>query len=505
MAYGTPIKQTNKAVSYTSNNSEYVDPLAYAGTRQDERLIRTGSNHTSFINPDGSLTEYIKTTRLAKRIVGFEMIVRRRRKVLGFRKVGGKPIYRYLNSSEPSGSGKRKKTIIGYSETRLRYIYTYETYKYKRNIWATVPVVKYVKRVRSVTSAPILSPNPLHFQSYKAYGLDASCAIKLRGKSPDHPGALCTTLIVGVISGQHNVENLTSFGYEATTRALYWSPTVDVVQDELEDRALFKLNSNAQGGVAKVSQMMAERSQIKKTIGSVCLNTLELLLKGKRKLASLALDAVEDPRAIANTYLAYVYGLRPILSDLQGTYNEIVHRENAWFRVKGVAKREWTEYSVQQLSDFCIMRIKEDYTVIVKQQCTITGTSSASRFLASHGLTNASSVVWEVIPFSFIVDWFLPIGAFLSQPDAFEGATVASWHKTLIRKKVTSIELFHVGQNSSYEVFETGMQSFSATNFACDRTIMSGIPPLASLRFKNPIGVEHIANSFFLLCQLLKR
>jgi hypothetical protein len=34
--------------------------------------------------------------------------------------------------------------------------------------------------------------------------------------------------------------------------------------------------------------------------------------------------------------------------------------------------------------------------------------------LGSHGLTNPASLAWELFPLSFVIDWFVPIGSFLS-------------------------------------------------------------------------------------------
>lgn len=39
------------------------------------------------------------------------------------------------------------------------------------------------------------------------------------------------------------------------------------------------------------------------------------------------------------------------------------------------------------------------------------------------GLTNPAAVLWEVIPFSFLVDWFIPVGEFLNQWTDFLGLT----------------------------------------------------------------------------------
>lgn len=42
--------------------------------------------------------------------------------------------------------------------------------------------------------------------------------------------------------------------------------------------------------------------------------------------------------------------------------------------------------------------------------------------LASNlGLTNPAMVAWDLVPFSFVVDWFLPVGKFLNSFDSHYG------------------------------------------------------------------------------------
>ena len=50
------------------------------------------------------------------------------------------------------------------------------------------------------------------------------------------------------------------------------------------------------------------------------------------------------------------------------------------------------------------------------------------------GLTNPALVAWELIPFSFVVDWFLPIGSFLEGLTATLGTTfVAGFEDRIVR------------------------------------------------------------------------
>jgi hypothetical protein len=47
--------------------------------------------------------------------------------------------------------------------------------------------------------------------------------------------------------------------------------------------------------------------------------------------------------------------------------------------------------------------------------------NSINRTLASLGLTNLASVGWEVMPYSFVIDWAVPVGNWLNLQDADTG------------------------------------------------------------------------------------
>lgn len=51
---------------------------------------------------------------------------------------------------------------------------------------------------------------------------------------------------------------------------------------------------------------------------------------------------------------------------------------------------------------------------------------SALKAISYYGIDNPSLAVWEAMPYSFVVDWFLPIGDYLSSLSAFNGIEVVN-------------------------------------------------------------------------------
>jgi hypothetical protein len=117
---------------------------------------------------------------------------------------------------------------------------------------------------------------------------------------------------------------------------------------------------------------------------------------------------------------------------------------------------------------------------------------------SSLGLINPLEIVWELLPYSFVVDWFLPIGNWLSSMTAdagftFQGGSLSCMSKVKSDGVKDVVWLNHpTAQASGATPVLTG-QSF---NFV--RTCYAS-SPVPGLYFKNPLSATHIANAMALL------
>jgi hypothetical protein len=118
--------------------------------------------------------------------------------------------------------------------------------------------------------------------------------------------------------------------------------------------------------------------------------------------------------------------------------------------------------------------------------------------LSSLGLTNPIDLVWEEVKFSFVVDWFLPIGNWLSTWDAGLG-----WRfKSGTRSDVTTVtgRYYYTLKNFRPGWVYTGpmdLGSYRSKNFI--RTVYSSQPGVGLPHFKNPFTSTHIAEGLALL------
>jgi hypothetical protein len=128
--------------------------------------------------------------------------------------------------------------------------------------------------------------------------------------------------------------------------------------------------------------------------------------------------------------------------------------------------------------------------------------------LSEGGITNPALVAWELLPWSFVVDWFLPIGNFISSWDAVAGLQYQKGAKT------TCWENFQDGTkagrtltlNNGQTILKTeSSQWLTYHSVHIQRAPQGSFPSPALPEFKNPVSPEHMANLLALLISTFGR
>lgn len=120
-------------------------------------------------------------------------------------------------------------------------------------------------------------------------------------------------------------------------------------------------------------------------------------------------------RALSNRYLEWRYGWQPLLSDIYDAANESVNYiVNEISHVKGTATIQYPESSVQKL----IIETGGLIDIPCKQTGKCSVAVNLSFKTGGHDLDrwtslNPVSIAWEILPYSFVVDWMYDVGGFL--------------------------------------------------------------------------------------------
>jgi hypothetical protein len=185
------------------------------------------------------------------------------------------------------------------------------------------------------------------------------------------------------------------------------------------NRALNKLLEKVKGHSWNAA---VDAAQLKMTADLVVGNAGKLgraimsLKHGDFRAAAQQLGAPKDtsqlrPSDIGGRWLELQYGWKPLLSSIyeaSKAYEAITQGPRyVVFKVASGRRTERKWYSLSYLGN----------TAAGKQELTYGITYRAKEELSaprSMGLYDPLSVLWEVTPYSFVADWFVPIGTYLS-------------------------------------------------------------------------------------------
>jgi hypothetical protein len=117
--------------------------------------------------------------------------------------------------------------------------------------------------------------------------------------------------------------------------------------------------------------------------------------------------------------------------------------------------------------------------------------SVTDKHLSQIGVTNPLSLAWELVPYSFVIDWFIPVGDYLGSFDALVGVDSLSYY--------TSYKLEREFQASSSMGTSKAKWTYKVrSDLSSDLPL--GALPLPSLPERHNAG--KLANAVALLRQL---
>lgn len=160
------------------------------------------------------------------------------------------------------------------------------------------------------------------------------------------------------------------------------------------------------------------------------------------------LDGEQLADFAARSWLELQYGWTPLLNDVYGAAElaaQLLVESPADFVVKATFRDTLNQDSAElQPYSGDVADFTSTYSIRHKYIAYLKIGDPEVRLHASLGLSNPALVAWEKVPFSFVADWFLPIGAFLDNVDSLRGYDVVQachsvkeeWYNTYAFKPV---------------------------------------------------------------------
>lgn len=214
-----------------------------------------------------------------------------------------------------------------------------------------------------------------------------------------------------------------------------------------------------------------------------------------------------------NHWLQLQYGWKPLLADVYGSCDALSKRPNGDWRVTVKARRaeeDVFEYYAPKLgASYPTGNYDAYHGKAVRKRGVFTRIDALPQndltiSLVSLGVTNPLLVAWELVPYSFVVDWFLPIGSWLDSLDALAGYGQA-WTSQSTKLETTWVDkgLSYNWPNPDSYIRNNWLGTKRIVNLS--RSVSTGVPVPSFPRFKDPVSLGHMANGLSLLAQAFGR
>lgn len=291
-------------------------------------------------------------------------------------------------------------------------------------------------------------------------------------------------------------------------------PVNGIVDHSLANQSLIAARNRVKSLNVNLGVAFAERDKTARLLGDTATRiakSYRALRQGRVRHAMNLLGITSNrsqPRGsnVPQKWLEIQYGWKPLLSEVYGACDALSKRNKSDWSVTAKASRSSTKIYSKTFGSPSNIGHGVGYAEVFCSSYTRIDALPANETLislASSGVTNPLLVAWELVPFSFVVDWAIPVGAWLESLDAMLGYGESySCTATLTRATWKGEGLDYIKPDG---LKRTSDWQESQEVIRVDRSASAGVPLPKHPGFKNPASLGHMANGLALLTQVFGR
>lgn len=256
-----------------------------------------------------------------------------------------------------------------------------------------------------------------------------------------------------------------------------------------------RLRSKIKSQNVNLAQSMAEYRQTSKMFSSLAKDVFRTYqsLRSGRAFADfvriLQRPRTKNEQSVANRWLQYQYGLKPLMSDLYGVTDALATKIRDGMYIYVRSRTTETKFHSQKTGHLGtdVFRVINDIGGVARYKVS----DPTMKMVSQLGISNPLLLAWELIPYSFVVDWMFPVGKFLSSLDALNGTSD-------LRAVTFSFEKHRY----VYTAASGGTAHFEGIRYSRSTSSSLALPKLS---YKPSSSLTAVANGLALLTQLRHR
>lgn len=278
--------------------------------------------------------------------------------------------------------------------------------------------------------------------------------------------------------------------------------------ENLKDKALLKALLAIKDQKLDLGVALAEARKTAELLGKTGVHLADSLEEFFQKNYK-RVGRMNSWKKIPSAFLQWSYGAVPLLNDVYGAAQALAESQNRGLSLNLTASGRAKDTLELEIGK-SMFPLKSTYTIRVKEnhhfKLVFELPSNILSDFSSLGLTNPLSVAWEVVPYSFVIDWLLPIGDWVSALDAGNFLTYREGSHSVIQRASGEGPVGLEPGVSGYSLNSVGGRPGKCDGMMFNRYpywVLPVLPPLPQLR--NPLSLDKMAKGLALLSQVFKR
>lgn len=218
------------------------------------------------------------------------------------------------------------------------------------------------------------------------------------------------------------------------------------------------------------------------------------------KILGVPKKKLRDGASASEKWLEYQYGWLPLLGDINDSYElfkkGLTRGPQIFSAVRNIRETIDESSTLNKSQNFadCFGRTEICHTGKIFFRIPDSDLSALHQL----GLINPLEVAWAIVPYSFVVDWFLPVGSVLEAVSARFGVTfVDGYYGRRVKSHYSSKEKF----SATLKKLVSSAPVCDTDTFAYRREKMSTMP-WPGFYVKSPFSTSHVTSALALLRQL---
>jgi len=313
--------------------------------------------------------------------------------------------------------------------------------------------------------------------------------------------------------------------YDQTIPFVAWKPKVEaeslltLYKSQIDDMSKLSLRrhyAKLKNQKVDLATELSQGMQTVKTIADLATRLAKSFVALKRgNLTAVAKNLFPTSlKGASNDFLMWRYGISPLIGDLKGAAEHLAEyiQRAAPVKSNGHATKLYTDYSLDTSGPLAY-EVTSNVKIRVKYGTSFSVSDALTRQASMLGFTTPGQALYELTPWSFVIDWFLPIGDWIANLTALKGLELAETYKTIFIEMETS-ELQYLRTDlprsvslkcGGFLLKPTYLYSYRRRKVTfCKREVIP-LPDVPKPQLKNPISAGHLANALALLTQLVSK